>query len=474
MSKIKKNLSLQTIYQVLAVGLPLITAPYLARVLGSEQLGIYSYTSSIVAYFSLLGKTGTVNYGTRSIASTKTDDDRNRTFSEIYFLQVITCTIAILLYAGYLLFFCRANRIIALLQGITLIGCITDITWLFWGVEDFQITVTRSIVVKILTVVMILTLIKKPEDLWLYTIIMLGSVVASNLVYFVSLRKYVRFVFPSMSKVVSHIKPNFVLFIPLLAMSVYHTMDKTMLGMISNFNQSGYYYNADRVVQIPLVIISGFGTVMLPRMSSLISSGDSDKANELFFNVLKGIAAVSIGMAFGVGAVAREFVPIFFGKGYEPCVLLMMVMSPLLLIKGLALNLRTQYLIPMKKEKTFITSVIIGAIVNLILNIILIRPFGALGACIATVMAELSAAVVQFTALKGHKTELLGLIKESIVYVIVGLVMILAVRLTAGINTPLVVKLLLEIVLGGLVYLIGCLAYWKASGSVLLSIIKKR
>ena len=236
MSNIKKNLGLQTAYQVLSACMPLITAPYLARKLGSSQLGVFSYTSSIVAYFTLFAMLGTINYGARSIASVKNDKNkRNEYFSSIFLLQIIVTLFAIIAYGVYLLFFCNDNQIIAMLQGIALVSCLLDINWLFFGVEDFQITVTRNIIIKILSVILILLLVKHESDLWIYTIIMLGGTLLSNLILFIYLHRYASFVKVKVLMVKEHIIPNLVLFVPLLAMSVYHTMDKTMLGALSTY-----------------------------------------------------------------------------------------------------------------------------------------------------------------------------------------------------------------------------------------------
>lgn len=352
MSSIKKNLGLQTAYQILSASMPLITAPYLARKLGAEQLGIFSYTTSIVMYFTLVAMLGTVNYGTRSIASAKDDKaKRNDVFSSIYYLQITVTALATVAYVLYLVVFCRENQLISLLQGIALLSCFVDINWLFFGVEDFQITVTRSIVIKIATVILILLLVKQKTDLWLYTLIMLGGTFLSNAVLFIYLPRYVSFTKVSIGQIKDHIKPNIVLFIPLLAMTVYHTMDKTMLGALSTYEQSGFYYNSDKIVQIPLLIINGIGTVMLPRMSSLLAEKKQKKADDLFITTMEGVAAISIAIACGIVAVSKEFIPFFFGDGYEPCIVLTIVFSPILLFKGFSVIARTQYLIPMKMER---------------------------------------------------------------------------------------------------------------------------
>ncbi len=472
MSSIKKNLSLQTAYQVVATCMPLITAPYLSRKLGASQLGVFSFTSSVVAYFTLFAMLGTINYGTRSIAAVKDDKEkRDKLFTGIFILQIVVTLLASLAYIIYLVFFCTENKVIAYLQGIALISCFLNINWLFFGVEDFQITVTRSFVIKIVSVVLILLLVKKESDLWLYTLIMLGSTMLSNLILFVYLPRYASFKRVSISDIKQHIKPNLVLFIPLLAMTVYHIMDKTMLGALSTYEQSGFYYNSDKLIQIPYMVINGIGTVMLPRMTSLLAEGKQKEADHLFMTTLEGVGAVCIAILCGIAAVSKEFIPFFFGNGFDACILITIVLTPMLLIKGFAVIARTQYLIPMKMEKEFTKSVIGGAIVNLIMNIVLIPPFGALGAAMATVIAEFAACFLQFLSLKDRDLHIGKLLLKTMLYALIGIIMIVFVRLAALVNVSIVVKLLIEIVVGASFYCFVCILYWVKTKNQFYSII---
>jgi O-antigen/teichoic acid export membrane protein len=459
--------------------MPLITAPYLARKLGATQLGVFSFTSSIVAYFTLFAMLGTINYGTRCIASVKDNRiRRNKTFTSIFTFQTFSTALCIIAYSIYLVFFCANNKLIATLQGIALLSCLVDINWLFFGVEDFQITVTRNIVIKLFTVVLILCFVNKEQDLWIYTLIMLCSTFCSNLILFAYLHRYATFTKIRIADVKEHIKPNLILFVPILAMSVYHTMDKTMLGVLSVYEQSGFYYNSDKLVQIPLLIITGVGTVMLPRMSSLLAEDKQDEANSLFVKTLDGVSALSIAIACGIAAIAFEFIPFFFGAGYETCIAVTIIFTPIVLIKGLSVIIRTQFLIPMGMEKEFTKSVIGGAIVNLFLNLLLIPKYGAIGAAIATVIAELVSCMLQFLSLRGRNLELRNVLFHTSIYIIIGMLMVLIVRLTAIIPIGLIPKLVMEIVVGASFYIIICLVFWAKTnnpfyGIVCQSIIKK-
>ena len=400
MSKLKKNLGYQTIYQILNTCIPLITSPYLARVLGAEKQGVFSYTQSIINYFTLFAMLGVENYGTRTIANCGDDrEKRSKSFWNIYFFQMCCTLLSIGIYVVYLTRICSQNVYIAFLQIFYLLGSLVDINWLFFGVEKFKTTVSRNMIIRISSVVLILSTVRKPSDLWIYTLIMAGSTFLSNIIlwFFASKEvdvKAIRTV--SKKEVVKHIKPNLVLFVPLMAMSVYHIMDKTMLGLLSTYKQVGYYYNADKIINIPIGILIGIGTVMLPRMTALNSNGLINEAKKLFLLSIELIVAVSSAMACGIFAMSVEFTPLFFGSGYDECIRVIMMLSPILVIKGLSLVVRMQYLIPNQKEKIFIESVFWGAGINLIVNLLLIVRLGALGVAIGTMAAELVSCFWQY------------------------------------------------------------------------------
>lgn len=481
MSNLKKNLGYQTIYQLLNTVLPLITSPYLARMLGASQLGVFSYTQSITGYFVLFAVLGVANYGTRSIAATK-DNKQNlsKVFFEIYLFQVISSFIAILAYILYIVFICKENATVALLQGLAIIGSLLDINWLFFGIEKFNVTVSRNVVIRIVTVISILLLVKSPEDLWLYTLIMSVGTVINNVVLFYYLPRVVNIMAAkdiNLKGIKQHIKPNLVLFVPLLAMSVYHIMDKTMLGALSTYEQTGLYYNADKVINIPIGIITGVGTVMLPRVTAMITSGKGNESDRLFNYTIEMIIAVSTAMAFGIAAISNEFTPFFFGEGYDECILLIIVLSPVLIIKALSQTSRMQYLIPNHKEKIFIHSVFIGAVVNLVINWCFIPTMGAMGAVIGTIMAELVTCLWQYIGMAKY----IGIgktILKSLLYLLFGVMMFVVVRLISSFTTVLIsskfINIIIEIMIGGIFYSAQCIVYWVITKNPIMDSVLER
>lgn len=471
MSKLKKNLGYQTIYQILNTCLPLITSPYLARVLGAEKQGVFSYTQSIVNFFTLIALLGVVNYGTRSIASCIGDKGKQSdVFWNIYALQFGASIISIIGYIVYLLMVYPDNIWITVLQGFYLFGALVDVNWLFFGVEKFRVTVTRSMFVRVFSVVLILVCVKTPDDLWIYTVIMAGNVFFANMIlwYFVPQEIEMHPIKTiSLKKICSHVKPNLVLFIPVLAMSVYHVMDKTMLGLLSTYEQVGYYYNADKIINIPIGVIIGVGTVMLPRMTSLYEEGKEKKSANLFLLSIELIIVASVAMTFGIAAISKEFVPFFFGEKFETCINLIIVLSPVLVIKGLSQVSRMLYLIPNHMEKIFIKSVVAGAIANLFVNLLLIPKMGAMGAVIGTVVAELVSCLYQYLKMNKY-IYCLHTILKSLIYVVFGITMFFIIRIVARLFSGGVLGIAVEVFTGVLVYGLACIIYWKITHNNIL------
>lgn len=230
MKKVNKNFMYNMVYQILLYIIPFIVTPYISRVLGAENIGIYSYTYSIVTYFMLLTLLGINNYGTRNIARNhKNREKLSFTFSSIYYLQIIMGIIMLVIYNISIIFMDKAYTMLFLINNLFIISAILDINWLFFGLEEFKITTVRNGIIKIVSVILIFLLVKRKEDLWKYLLIMSGSLVISQLYLFLFIKRYVDFKKVKMKDITKHIKSVFVLFIPVIAYSVYRIMDKTMI-----------------------------------------------------------------------------------------------------------------------------------------------------------------------------------------------------------------------------------------------------
>ena len=478
MKSLQKNFLYNVLYQILLVILPLITAPYISRTLGATAVGVYSYTYSVAYYFLLIAMLGIGNHGNRSVAAVRDDREKlNKTFSSIYSLQVMTFSIAILAYAFYLVLFVKDNRLIVLLQLIYVTSGLFDIGWLFFGLEQFKLTVARNTLIKISTVVLMFVFVHKPSDLWKYTLIMSAGTLFSQAYLWLYVKKYVSFEKCSVKEIASNIKPVLILFIPVLAYSIYKVMDKIMLGNMSSYDQVGFYNNAEKIINIPMGIITALGTVMLPRMSNIVANGDKKRVDDYIRISAKLVTLLSSAIAFGLMGVSSVLAPVFFGDEFIACGEIIRLLSVTVFFIAWANVIRTQYLIPNKRDSIYLTSTMVGAILNLIINWMLIPKYQANGAAFGTIVAEFSVMLVQMVAVKNELPMRKYIMSYSPI-LIIGLIMAVLVD-RIGIKLGVSVSTLaIQILAGGFFFCIATIAYLRISNDEMwrlgLDSIKKR
>lgn len=454
MTSPKKNFIYNILYQVMTLIVPLVIAPYLSRVIGSSGVGIYSYTYSIVHYFMLLTLLGVNNYGNRTIAKVRENKEKlSKTFWNIYYLQLIMGILMITIYLLYIFLFDNKYRLISIIQTLFIVSAIFDINWFFFGLEEFKKTVTRNTIIKFLNAVLIFIIVKEKNDVWKYTLIMSGMTFFSQIVMWGFLKKYVVFKRFEWKEAKKHIKANIVLFVPVIAISLYKIMDKIMLGIISTVSEVGLYENAEKIINVPSTLIAALGNVMLPRMSNLTAKGDKKKISEYMLKSEKFVMFLSFAMTCGLIAVGYKFAPMYFGNEFKKTGILIMMLSITLPFLSFANVLRTQYLIPNEKDKIYIKSVFLGAIINLIMNVIFIPKYKSIGACIGTIFAEFS--VMLYQALSIKKDLPINLyFKNSIIFLIKSIVMLTIIYPLNFINMNDLVRLLIQITLGGIIYFV--------------------
>lgn len=464
---VKKNIIYNTLYQILILFLPLVTTPYISRVIGAEGIGVYSYTYSIANYFILFAMLGLNNYGNRSIAVVRDDKMKlSTTFFNIYGLQLLTSLAMVILYFLYALFFISDNLEIAYIQIIFIISTMFDINWFFFGLEQFKLTVVRNSVVKVLTVICIFIFVNDVSDLWIYTTIMALGTLFSQLMLWPFIRRYVIWVKPTFKEILSHIKPNSILFIPVLAVSIYKIMDKIMLGVLTSPIQVGYYENSEKIINIPISIITALGVVMLPRMTNLIARGDNKNFNKYIEVSLKAVMFIAIGASVGLIAISPNFIPLFLGEGFTKCIAVVSLLAVTVLFVSWANVIRTQYLIPRKKDSIYIKAPLLGAAVNVIANLIFIPKYGAIGAAIGTILAESSVAVYQSVKVR-KELDIYKYLRSSLVYIIPAICMYACIVSLNNITENIMLTLLIQVIVGGITYVVlSSIVLWSIDKDV--------
>lgn len=420
---ITKNYIYNMVYQVLILILPLITTPYLSRVLGAEGIGIYGYTYSIVTYFILFGSLGVAMYGQREIAYAQENvEARKKVFIEIVIFRFITISIAIAFY--YFLFIRGAEyQIYYQILLLELIAAAFDISWFFQGMEEFKRTVTRNVLVRICSVSLVFILVKTKEDLAKFTLIYSLADLIGNLSLWLYVPKYIKGVKVKNVNVFKHLPQITLLFIPQIANQIYKILDTTMIGaLVSDKTETGYYEQGQKVIRLLLTIVTSLGVVMVPRMASTFASGDKEKIKSYMKMSFKFVFFLAFPIMFGIISISQAFVPVFFGSGYDKVVILINIISPILILMGMANVLGTQYLLPTKHQKEYTISVSIGVIFNFILNYILIRKFASIGASVATVLSELIVVIIQFQFVK-KEINLKNLFGMAWKYLLSGIIM---------------------------------------------------
>lgn len=390
----KKSIGINYIYnlsfQILNVILPLITTPYVSRVLGASNLGVYSYTDSLTAFFLLFATLGILNYGSREIARVRDNLEKRATiFWELVIFKFITSIICIIVFVIYFLLFENKNALIYGILSINFITNILEIGWFYNGLEQFKTSSLKNSFVKLFGVLLVFALVKDKNDLPMYILCMVLPGLVGNILLWCELRKYIVKVSFKQLKPFKHLKNILVFFIPAVSVQIYHMADKLMLQWILKDNyQNGIYSQAYKIIVVVLAVITSYNAVMFSRMSNLHANKDFTTIDSYLQRSASFIEMLGFAMSVGLFFIAPRFVPVFFGKGYDEVVILIRIFAPMILITGLSNMIGNQCLIPAGQQSKSNVAVVSGSVLNLILNAFLIRWFGAVGASIATVSSE--------------------------------------------------------------------------------------
>ena len=453
MDKIVKNYLYNLSYQILILIVPLITTPYVSRTLGAKGIGTFSYTNSIVQYFILFGCIGLNLYGQREIAYVQHEQEkRNIVFWELVILRIITVSISLFIY-----FFTLAAHgtyaSIFLIMSLDILASMVDISWFFQGIEDFKKIVIRNFIIKIIGVLLIFIFVKSADDLCLYVICHSATLFLGNLSMWAYIPKLVGRVRLRGLSVKKHVRPTIVLFQPQIATSVYTVLDKTMIGFLTGIEEEvAYYEQGQKIVKIAMTLVISLGTVMMPRVANLFKQHQTEQVKSYLVKSFRFVFFLAFPMMFGLMAICSNFVPWFFGNGYNRVVPNIIVIAPILVLIALSNIMGTQYLLPIGRQKEYTLSVVTGCIVNFLMNLILIPKFYSIGAAIATVIAEASVTGVQIFCTRKDFC-FWKIANNNKQYVISSLVMFIIIYTLSPKLQSSIINTFLCIIIGGGIYL---------------------
>lgn len=461
----RKNAAYNVAYRMFSVLLPLVTAPYLSRTVGPEGVGLYSYAWNISYVFVLVGMLGLNDYGVRAVAQIRDDrESLNRTFSALWQMQLMVAGVTLLVWLGYVGFIADQEKTIALQLTWMSVSCLCSFDWCLMGLDLFKPIALRNTFVKSAAAVSVFLLVRGPGDLWIYGLVWSLSTLLGNLSCMISLRGKVTYHPVPLRESLRHLRPCAVLFISVMAVNVYRTMDKVMVTALAGTFENGLYENAEKIIYCLSGFISAIGTVMMPKVAHMQQQGKTEEIREHIDRSMNLIMCMVTAMAFGVAAVADRFAPLFYGEDFAKSGMLMAPLGFTLMMIGFANVIRTQVVLPQKRDSIFVKSVCAGAVVNLIANSVLIPSMKSMGAVIGTLMAEMTVPVVQYLILR-KELPYRRYLSYAGIYAGIGVIMLACVR---GIGAILPwqgwLGLGVQTLAGMVVYMGLSLVYWKKSG----------
>ena len=455
---VKVNFVFNLFNNISGILFPLITFPYVSRILMADGIGQINFFISILSYISLFTCLGIPLYAIKEIAKVRDNkEEMSRTTIEIlllhtalsfcgYFVVALLCMTVAEIRVDIPLFLILSLSII-----FTALGC----EWFYSGIEEFKYITIRNLLVKILYVILLFAFVRNKNDLHIYGILTILGTVGNNAFNFIYLRKFINIKPISLSSlhICRHLRPSFKIFVLNLIISIYSNLDLVMLGFMKNVTIVGYYAAATKIVSLFQGISGSLRGVMLPRFSYLFQNGQVDTFNQLAQRVMDFTLFISLPLTCGIVIMSPILIRIFCGESFLPAITTLQIISPILLAISISAIIGIQILYPQNKEKIVIISTAIGAITNLGLNIILIPYFGNDGAAIATVVAETLVTISMI--IMGRMYIPLNLWSKHYQNCILGSAFILVVcYFVYRLATPDIVALFLIPTMGGLVYLL--------------------
>lgn len=391
MPSLKKNLFYSILLILANYVFPFLTYPYVSRVLGVENIGACNFVDSVINYFILFSMLGLDSLGVREIAKHRDNkEELDRTFSNLFVVNVALTSFMLIVLA--IMTFAvpkfAAHKDLMLFGAFKLLFNSLLVEWLYKGLENFRLITIRSLIIKTLYVVLVFILVRTPQDVWIYYLLSCLLVVVNALVNILFAHRSVHLSFSGI-KFLATFKSLFTLGLYAILTSMYTTFNVTFLGFVAGEVEVGYYTTATKIYYMVMALFSAFTGVMMPRMSNLVSSGDMDKFKSFFHLSVEVLFGFSLPIIIWMMIMSSDIVGLIAGPGYAGAVLPMTIIAPLVFVIGYEQVLVLQTLVPLGKDRILLRNSIIGAGSGLLLNVLLVPIFAAVGSSIVWIVSEL-------------------------------------------------------------------------------------
>jgi len=388
--RIGKNFLYNLLTMMTNILFPLMTFPYLARVLGPDGLGKVNFASAFVAYFVIFATIGIPSYGIREVAKAGNDlAKRGKVFSELFFINVISVMICTAVMGSTFFFIpqIQADVPLFLVSGLLLVFSLFSMEWVFSGMEDYKYISLRNLLVKMVYVIAVFTLVHDPKDYFVYACIGVAVNFGNYLYNILYLRKNVTLQFRGLN-LKQHLKPIFTLFAISVSVSLYYTINPLIIGFLSSAEQVGYFTTFLRILLMVTALVNAYTSVVYPRFSLYVHQNQMEEYNVLATRSISLVNVILLPAMTLLFVYGREIIDLFAGQAFVDHVAIFLVMIPVLYFGGISQLMQSQILLPHKMERKVVVAPIVGAVINLGLGAVLIHFYGALGSSIAFVIAE--------------------------------------------------------------------------------------
>lgn len=380
---------------------PLITFPYASRVLTATGNGKVAFVASVANYFSLCASLGIPTYGIRACAQVRDDKEKlSQVVQELLIINVVTTSIVLITYTISVVAIPRfsVERELFFINGVNIFLNMLGMNWLYKALEKYDYITIRSLSFKFLSIILMLLLIHGPQDYVAYGALTVLAAVGSNILNVIRSRRLISFAKRDSYSFRRHIRPILMLSAQTLAVSIYNNLDIVMLGFIKPPAEVGYYNAAMRIKGLLLSLVTSLANVLLPRMSYLAKEGDRERFIDLLGKALRFTLMLSLPLCTYLFCYAQESMLVLAGDGYRNAIPAMQAIVLAVVPNGLSGVLGIQVLVSLEREHDLLISVVIGAIVDFLLNLVMIPLYGATGAAISTLVAEVCVTLYQMHA----------------------------------------------------------------------------
>lgn len=396
---IKMNVIMNALLTMSSVIFPLITFPYVSRILLPAGTGKVSFATSLISYFTMFSQLGIPTYGIRACAKVRDDKTAlSRVVHELLFINVVMSVISYALLVTAILFVprLREEKTLYIIVGTTIILTAIGMEWLYKALEQYTYITIRSIIFKFVSLVAMFFLVHAQEDYVIYGGITIFASSASNILNFINAHKYIDFKYIGGYNLGRHLKPVSIFFAMSCATTIYTHLDTVMLGFMAGDTDVGYYNAAVRIKTILVSVVTSLGVVLLPRTSYYIQHGQISEFKRISEKALNFVFLIASPLMVYFICFAKEGIFFLSGDAYAGSVLPMQIIMPTLLFIGISNLTGIQILVPQGKEIIVLYSEILGALVDIVLNALLIPKFASSGAAIGTLVAEFVVVVFQY------------------------------------------------------------------------------